>query len=83
MRRKSLKVLGLVISMSLSMSFLSYASQSPRWHEQNGVWYLRNEQGTGNTVNSWFQDLDSSWYLLAPGDGGLLSSRIQEFATTY
>ena len=57
------------------------ATQSPRWHEQNGVWYLRNEQGTGNTVNSWFQDLDSSWYLLAPGDGHMYAGLIHDTLT--
>lgn len=57
------------------------ATQSPRWHEQNGVWYLKNEQGTGNTVNSWFQDLDSSWYLLAPGDGHMYAGLIHDTLT--
>ena len=83
MRKKSLMALGLAIGISLSMSLLSYANptQSPRWHEQNGVWYLRNEQGTGNTINSWFQDLDSSWYLLAPGDGHMYAGLIHDTLT--
>ena len=35
---------------------------SPRWYEQNGIWYLKNEQGTGNVTNSWFEDC-GDWYL--------------------
>lgn len=83
MRKKGLKVLGLAIGISLSMSLLSYANptQSPRWHEQNGVWYLSNEQNNGNVVNSWFQDLDSSWYLLAPGDGHMYAGLIHDTLT--
>lgn len=83
MRKKSLMALGLAIGISLSMSLLSYANptQSPRWHEQNGVWYLSNEQNNGNVVNSWFQDLDSSWYLLAPGDGHMYAGLIHDTLT--
>ena len=38
MKKKSLVVLGLVMSMSLSMSLLSYAGE---WKQDNiGKWYL-------------------------------------------
>lgn len=57
-------------------------NQSPRWYsDQNGVWYLRNESGTGNVVNSWFQDLDGSWYLLADGDGHMYAGLIHDTIT--
>ena len=43
MRRKGLKVLGMVMGMSLSMSLLSYAGE---WKEDNiGKWY-QNDDGT-------------------------------------
>lgn len=80
MKKKIVFLISILI-MSLSFSLLSYAAQSPRWHEQNGVWYLQNEQGTGNTVNSWFQDLDGSWYLLAPGDGHMYAGLIHDTLT--
>lgn len=58
------------------------AEQSPRWHaDSNGVWYLKNEAGTGNVVNSWFQDLDGSWYLLAPNDGHMYAGLIHDTLT--
>ena len=79
--KKMIKVLGLVAIMSLSMSIVSLAAQTDRWAEQNGTWYLRNEQNTGNVMNSWFQDLDSSWYLLAPGDGHMYAGLIHDTIT--
>lgn len=57
-------------------------NQSPRWHaDSNGVWYLKNEAGTGNVVNSWFQDSDGSWYLLAPNDGHMYAGLIHDTLT--
>ena len=57
-------------------------NQSPRWHsDTNGVWYLKNEAGTGNVVNSWFQDSDGSWYLLAPNDGHMYAGLIHDTLT--
>lgn len=79
--KKTIKVLGLTLLMSLSMSIISMAVQTDRWIEQNGTWFLKNEQNTGNVTNSWFQDLDSSWYLLAPGDGHMYAGLIHDTLT--
>lgn len=79
--KKMIKVLGLTLLMSLSMSMISMAAQTDRWTEQNGTWFLKNEQNNGNVVNSWFQDLDSSWYLLAPGDGHMYAGLIHDTLT--
>lgn len=79
--KKMIKVLGLTLLMSLSMSIVSMAAQTDRWTEQNGTWFLKNEQNNGNVVNSWFQDLDSSWYLLAPGDGHMYAGLIHDTLT--
>lgn len=79
--KKMMKVLGLTLLMSLSMSMISMAAQTDRWTEQNGTWFLKNEQNNGNVVNSWFQDLDSSWYLLAPGDGHMYAGLIHDTLT--
>ena len=84
--KKSLKALVLTAIFSLSMTMVSLAdqspelNQSPRWYSENGTWYLRNEAGTGNVVNSWFQDLDGSWYLLAP-DGHMYAGLIHDTIT--
>lgn len=79
--KKMIKVLGLTLLMSLSVSMISMAAQTDRWTEQNGTWYLKNEQNNGNVVNSWFQDLDSSWYLLAPVDGHMYAGLIHDTLT--
>lgn len=67
--KKNLITLGLGVMLSLAVSMVSLAAtQTDRWYSENGTWYLRTEDRTGNVVNSWFQDLDGSWYLLADGD---------------
>lgn len=53
---------------------------SPRWYEQNGIWYLKNEQGTGNVTNSWFEDC-GDWYLLARGDGRMYAGLVHDTIT--
>lgn len=65
----------------------SYAAEvqakqlSPRWYaDSNGVWYLRNESGTGNVVNAWFED-GGDWYLLAQGDGHMFSGLVHDTIT--
>lgn len=49
MRKKSLKVLGLVMGMSLSMSLLSYAGG---WKVDEIGWYYQNDNGTC-LANQW------------------------------
>ena len=69
-------------SMTTITAQAAELNQSPRWHaDSNGVWYLKNEAGTGNVVNSWFQDLDDSWYLLAPNDGHMYAGLIHDTLT--
>lgn len=65
----------------------AYASEvqtkqlSPRWYaDANGTWYLRNEAGTGNVVNAWFED-GGDWYLLAQGDGHMYSGLVHDTIT--
>jgi hypothetical protein len=79
--KKMIKVLGLVAIMSLSMSMVSMADQTDRWAEQNGTWFLKNEANTGIVTNTWFQDLDGAWYLLAPGDGHMYAGLIHDTLT--
>ena len=57
MRRKGLKVLGLAVGMSLSMSLLSYASTfSEYWYQDTqGNWKVQDNNG--NTItNAWLCD---------------------------
>ena len=57
MRRKGLKVLGLAIGMSLSMSLLSYASTfSEYWYQDTqGNWHIQDQNGNMVT-NAWLCD---------------------------
>jgi len=58
MRKKGLKVLGLAIGMSLSMSLLSYAGE---WKNDNiGKWY-QNDDGT-YPANTWKEINGKSYY---------------------
>lgn len=80
--KKSSKVLAITAMMSLSMTMISFADQSPRWYsDETGTWYLKTEDNSGNVINSWFQDLDGSWYLLAPGDGHMYAGLIHDTIT--
>ena len=71
MRKKGLKVLGLTIGMSLSMSLLSYASTfSEYWYQDNqGNWHIQDQNGNMVT-NAWLCDdaVGSNgqdiWYLI-------------------
>ena len=71
MRRKGLKVLGLAVGMSLSMSLLSYASTfSEYWYQDNqGNWHIQDQNGNMVT-NAWLCDdaVPSNgqdiWYLI-------------------
>lgn len=45
MRRKGFMVLGLVVSMSLSLSLLSYAAQSERWIGSGDRWQVSDNRG--------------------------------------
>ncbi|MCC2818867.1 hypothetical protein LK537_16325 [Lachnoclostridium pacaense] len=63
----------------------AYASemqvQSSRWEsDSSGVWRLRNQDGVGYVTNSWFQDLDSSWYILSQ-DGTMQAGWIHDNIT--
>jgi hypothetical protein len=82
--KKNLITLGLGVMLSLAVSMVSLAAtQTDRWYSENGTWYLRTEDRTGNVVNSWFQDLDGSWYLLADGDGRMMSGLVHDVLTGH
>lgn len=79
--KKNLITLGLGVMLSLAVSMVSLAAtQTDRWYSENGTWYLRTEDRTGNVTNSWFQDLDGSWYLLAP-EGNMYAGLIHDTLT--
>ena len=50
------------------------ATQSDRWEGAGDTWKVRTQDGTSYLTNSWFQDNDSSWYML--GADGTMSSGI-------
>lgn len=91
MKKNLLISLSAIALMALAVPMVSYAegdntlqtqaTQSTRWHEQGGTWFLSNENGVGNVINSWFQDLDGSWYVLAPSDGHMYAGLIHDNLT--
>ena len=87
MRRKGLKVLGLAIGMSLSMSLLSYASTfSEHWYQDTqGNWHIQDQNGNMVT-NAWLCDdaVGSNgqdiWYLI-DSNGNMVSAGLVQDQT--
>ena len=87
MRRKGLKVLGLAMGMSLSMSLLSYASTfSEYWYQDNqGNWHIQDQNGNMVT-NAWLCDdaVGSNgqdiWYLI-DSNGNMVSAGLVQDQT--
>ena len=87
MRRKGLKVLGLAVGMSLSMSLLSYASTfSEYWYQDNqGNWHIQDQNGNMVT-NAWLCDdaVPSNgqdiWYLI-DSNGNMVSAGLVQDQT--
>lgn len=85
--RKLSKVLAvsmLSLSLTTSMGIVSWAdsttgiiSQTDRWQGSGDSWKLLNESRTGYVTNSWFQDLDGSWYMLSQ-DGTMYSGLVTD-----
>lgn len=88
--RKLSKVLAvsmLSLSLTTSMGIVSWAdsttgiiSQTDRWQGSGDSWKLLNESRTGYVTNSWFQDLDGSWYMLSQ-DGTMYSGLVTDQST--
>ena len=51
--------------------------QSDRWEGSGDTWRVRNANGNGYLTNSWFQDLDGSWYMLG-ADGIMYSGLVTD-----
>ena len=87
MRRKGLKVLGLAVGMSLSMSLLSYASTfSEYWYQDNqGNWHIQDQNGNMVT-NAWLCDDavgangQDIWYLI-DSNGNMVSAGLVQDQT--
>ena len=54
--------------------------QSDRWEGSGDTWRVRNANGNGYLTNSWFQDLDGSWYMLG-ADGIMYSGLVTDQST--
>ena len=87
MKKKSLVVLGLVMSMSLSMSLLSYASTfSEFWYQDTqGNWHIQDNNGNMVT-NAWLCDDavpsngQNIWYLI-DSNGNMVSAGLVQDQT--
>lgn len=79
--RKILAVSMLSLSLTMSVGIVSWASnQTDRWQGTGDSWKLLNEARNGYIMNSWFQDLDSSWYMLG-ADGTMYSGLVTDQST--
>ena len=54
--------------------------QSDRWEGTGDIWRVRASNGSGYLTNSWFQDLDGSWYMLG-SDGIMYSGLVTDQST--
>jgi hypothetical protein len=79
-RRKLLIMAGLLVSMMAAgakpgnmtafaaetavTAQQTQTAQSDRWEGTGNTWKLRKADNSGYVTNSWFQDLDGSWYML-------------------
>ena len=54
--------------------------QSDRWEGTGDTWRVRNANRNGYLINSWFQDLDGSWYMLG-ADGIMYSGLVTDQST--
>ena len=54
--------------------------QSDRWEGTGDIWRVRASNGSGYLTNSWFQDLDGSWYMLG-ADGIMYSGLVTDQST--
>lgn len=85
--KKALAVTVLSMSITSSMGIVTWAdttngiiSQTDRWQGTGDSWKLLNEARNGYVVNSWFQDLDGSWYMLSQ-DGTMFSGLVTDQST--
>lgn len=85
--KKALAITVLSMSITSSMGIVTWAdttngiiSQTDRWEGTGDSWKLLNESRNGYVVNSWFQDLDGSWYMLG-SDGTMFSGLVTDQST--
>ena len=70
------------LALTLALPFTAYASeqtQTNRWEGLGDVWRVKDNAG-GYLKNSWFQDNDSSWYMLG-ADGAMYAGLITDQST--
>lgn len=70
-----------VLDSALGIETAYAASQTDRWESAGGdIWKLKTADKQGYVINSWFQDLDGSWYMIG-ADGAMLSGLITDNST--
>lgn len=78
----SLFMLAPVSNNSLG-SMTAYAAEVQTgytWYQSGDVWRIRNNSSGSDLVNSWYQDIDGSWYLL-DGTGNMMTGLIHDSIT--
>lgn len=84
---------GMLLMLGLGAATTAYAAepatqgtqqqqvaQSERWEGAGDTWRVRTADNTAYLTNSWFQDLDGSWYMLG-ADGTMYSGLVTDQST--
>lgn len=79
---KKCMIIVLAVCVILGGTMVSYADvvQSDRWEGAGDTWKVRTQDNTGYLTNSWFQDNDSSWYMLG-ADGTMYAGLVTDLST--
>lgn len=79
---KKCMIIVLAVCVILGGTMVSYADvvQSDRWEGAGDTWKVRTQDNTGYLSNSWFQDNDSSWYMLG-ADGTMYAGLVTDLST--
>ena len=79
---KKCMIIVLAVCVILGGTMVSYADvvQSDRWEGAGDTWKVRTQDGTSYLTNSWFQDNDTSWYMLG-ADGTMYAGLITDLST--
>lgn len=79
---KKCMIIVLAVCVILGGTMVSYADvvQSDRWEGAGDTWKVRTQDGTSYLTNSWFQDNDSSWYMLG-ADGTMYAGLVTDLST--
>lgn len=77
---KLIATVGMLVILGTIPTYATEPAQSNRWEGSGDTWKVKTADGTGYLANSWFQDADSSWYMLGE-DGTMYSGIVTDQST--